>query len=173
MRSCTTSDRWNEPLLTRSPAKWPASTAFDEIANALSDPAAKKDAIKQGASIFGFTIKNASGEEKSWYVDLKETGTVGAGTAPEGKKADGTWSTLGPEYWHHATSGPNTLLDCEDADPGIVTLILSEDNFGKLIDQKANAQKLFMSGKLKVKGNVMKATKLEPILKKARPQSKL
>ncbi|KAF2169222.1 hypothetical protein M409DRAFT_20446 [Zasmidium cellare ATCC 36951] len=123
-------------------AKFPASQAFDEIANALSDPAAKKDAIKQGASIFGFTIKNASGEEKSWYVDLKETGTVGQGTAPEGKKAD-------------------------------VTLVLSEDNFGKLIDQKANAQKLFMSGKLKVKGNVMKATKLEPILKKARPQSKL
>lgn len=49
----------------------------------------------------------------------------------------------------------------------IVTLQLSEANFSKLIAGQANAQKLFMSGQLKVKGNVMKATKMEPILKKA------
>lgn len=54
-----------------------------------------------------------------------------------------------------------------------VTLSLSDDNFAKLVSGKANAQKLFMSGKLKVKGNVMKATKLEPILKKAQPKAKL
>lgn len=163
----------NVMLTICSPAKWPASTAFDEIANALSDPAAKKDAIKQGASIFGFTIKNASGEEKSWYVDLKETGTVGQGTAPEGKKADGTWNTPGSRGGIMLHWGSPLSLGCKNTDPETVTLVLSEDNFGKLIDQKANAQKLFMSGKLKVKGNVMKATKLEPILKKARPQSKL
>ncbi|RFU29132.1 hypothetical protein B7463_g7204, partial [Scytalidium lignicola] len=48
-----------------------------------------------------------------------------------------------------------------------VTLSLSDDDFGKLIAGKANAQRLFMGGKLKVKGDVMKATKMEPILKKA------
>lgn len=48
-----------------------------------------------------------------------------------------------------------------------VTLSLSEDDFGKLVNGKANAQRLFMGGKLKVKGDVMKATKMEPILKKA------
>ncbi|KAH8811696.1 putative fatty acid-binding protein [Xylogone sp. PMI_703] len=48
-----------------------------------------------------------------------------------------------------------------------VTLALSDDDFGKLIAGKAKAQQLFMSGKLKVKGDVMKATKMEPILKKA------
>jgi putative sterol carrier protein len=36
-----------------------------------------------------------------------------------------------------------------------------------LVSGKANAQRLFMGGKLKVKGDVMKATKMEPILKKA------
>jgi hypothetical protein len=56
---------------------------------------------------------------------LKETGTVGKGVAPEGKKA-------------------------------AVTLILSDKDFGQLVAGKANAQKLFMSGKLKVKGDVMK-----------------
>ncbi|MCJ1322016.1 hypothetical protein MMC15_007361 [Xylographa vitiligo] len=48
-----------------------------------------------------------------------------------------------------------------------VTLSLSDDDFSKLVAGKTQAQRLFMSGKLKVKGNVMKATKMEPILKKA------
>lgn len=56
---------------------------------------------------------------------------------------------------------------------GIVTLVLADDDFAKLISGKANAQKLFMSGKLKVKGDVMKATKLEPVLNKARTKAKL
>ena len=51
----------------------------------------------------------------------------------------------------------------------IVTLSLSDDDFGKLVSGKANAQRLFMAGKLKVKGDVMKATKLEPVLAKSRP----
>ena len=50
----------------------------------------------------------------------------------------------------------------------IVTLSLSDEDFGKLVAGKANAQRLFMSGKLKVKGDVMKATKLEPILAKSK-----
>jgi len=54
-----------------------------------------------------------------------------------------------------------------------VTLVLTDENFGKLVAGKSKAQTLFMSGKLKVKGNVMKATKLEPILAKAKTQSKL
>ncbi|OBT49693.1 hypothetical protein VE04_09902 [Pseudogymnoascus sp. 24MN13] len=46
-------------------------------------------------------------------------------------------------------------------------------DFGKLVAGKANAQRLFMSGKLKVKGDVMKATKMEPILKRAQTKAKL
>lgn len=54
-----------------------------------------------------------------------------------------------------------------------VTLILSDEDFGKLVAGKANAQKLFMSGKLKIKGDVMKATRMEPILKRAQTKAKL
>lgn len=57
--------------------------------------------------------------------------------------------------------------------PATVTLNLSDENFQKLIDGKAKAQQLFMSGKLKIKGNMMKATKMEPILKKAQNKAKL
>ncbi|KAF2155280.1 sterol-binding-like protein [Myriangium duriaei CBS 260.36] len=122
---------------------FPSSAAFDLINSALSSSdAERKDAIKKGGAIFAFTLKNGSGETDSWFIDLKETGTVGKGPAPEGKKA-------------------------------AVTLQLSEDDFAKLVAGKANAQKLFMSGKLKVKGDVMKATKMEPILKKAQTKAKL
>ena len=52
-----------------------------------------------------------------------------------------------------------------------VVLSLSDADFGKLVEGKAKAQQLFMSGKLKVKGNVMKAAKLEAVLGKAGGQS--
>lgn len=128
--------------MTLKESAWPSSEAFDLISSALSDEAERKDAIKKGGAIFAFTLKNGSGETSDWYIDLKETGKVGKGTAPTGKKAN-------------------------------VTLVLADDDFAKLISGKANAQKLFMSGKLKVKGDVMKATKLEPVLNKARTKSKL
>ena len=55
----------------------------------------------------------------------------------------------------------------------VVTLSLSDADFEKLVTGKAKAQQLFMAGKLKIKGNIMKATKMEPILKKAQTKAKL
>ncbi|KAL4892720.1 SCP2 sterol-binding domain-containing protein [Aspergillus ambiguus] len=54
-----------------------------------------------------------------------------------------------------------------------VTLTLSDADFASLVSGKANAQRLFMGGKLKIKGNIMKATKMEPIMKKAQGKAKL
>lgn len=51
-----------------------------------------------------------------------------------------------------------------DAD---IQLSLSDEHFQQLVEGKANAQRLFMTGKLKVKGNVMKAAAIEGILKNA------
>lgn len=68
---------------------FPSSAAFDAIASALSSDAERKDAIKKGGAIFAFTLKNEQGELESWHIDLKETGTVGKGLAPEGKKPGG------------------------------------------------------------------------------------
>jgi putative sterol carrier protein len=122
---------------------FPSSAAFDAISSVLSTESDRKAAIKQtGGAIFAFTLKNPAGETDSWYLDLKDSGTVGKGVAPEGKKAT-------------------------------TTLSLSDEDFGKLTSGKGSAQSMFMSGKLKIKGDMMKATKMEPILKKAQNKAKL
>ncbi|KAH7111164.1 SCP-2 sterol transfer family protein, partial [Dactylonectria estremocensis] len=48
--------------------------------------------------------------------------------------------------------------------------LLSEKEFGDIVANKLNLQELFIAGKLKIKGDVVKAIKIEPILKS--PQSK-
>ncbi|KAK9339005.1 SCP2 sterol-binding domain-containing protein [Lipomyces starkeyi] len=122
---------------------FPSSAAFDLINASLSDEKERTSAIKKGGAIFAFSLTNPKGETDTWYIDLKSSGTVGKGLGPDGKKAD-------------------------------IVLSLSDDDFAKLIEgktiltaEKANAQKLFMSGKLKVKGDIMKASKAETILKAA------
>lgn len=81
------------PLICNSkPADFPSSAAFDAMNAAFSDDAQRKAAIKSGNAIFAFTLKNQNGAQESWHVDLKETGKVGKGTAPDGKKANGKLS---------------------------------------------------------------------------------
>ncbi|KAF9537014.1 hypothetical protein EC957_009043 [Mortierella hygrophila] len=46
-----------------------------------------------------------------------------------------------------------------------ITIEIADEDFVALAEGKANGQKLFMSGKIKVKGNVMMATKLDVVLK--------
>jgi hypothetical protein len=75
--------------LTKDKDAFPSSAAFDVIASALSSDAERKDAIKKGGAIFAFTLKNEAGEQQTWHIDLKETGAVGKGLAPEGKKPGG------------------------------------------------------------------------------------
>ncbi|KAI5202626.1 hypothetical protein E4T39_04659 [Aureobasidium subglaciale] len=144
-------------------SNFPSSAAFDAINEALSNDSERKDAIKKGGAIFAFTLKNSKGASESWHIDLKDTGKAGKGTAPDGKKSAG-------EKYHTNTETEKGRVWAYEY---TVTLSLSDADFGKLVKGEANAQKLFMSGKLKVKGDVMKATKMEPIFKKVQTKAKL
>ncbi|KAI5803345.1 SCP2 sterol-binding domain-containing protein [Peziza echinospora] len=123
---------------------FPASQIFDQISASLQSEDARTAALKSGGkAIFGFTLTNASGATADYHIDLKTTGTVGKGLAPEGQKPD-------------------------------VTLIFKDEDFSKLAKGEVQAQKLFMGGRMKVKGDLMKATKAEFILKNAtKPKAKL
>ncbi|KAK6455789.1 oleate-induced peroxisomal protein POX18 [Scheffersomyces xylosifermentans] len=59
------------------------------------------------------------------------------------------------------------------APKGDVQLLLADADFVKLAEGKANGQKLFMNGKLKVKGNLMKATAIESVFKTLDSRPKL
>ncbi|KAI0034211.1 sterol-binding-like protein [Vararia minispora EC-137] len=54
-----------------------------------------------------------------------------------------------------------------------VTIILSDDTFTQLAEGKLDGQKAFMTGKLKTKGNMMLATKLNIVLNAAKDRAKL
>ncbi|CAF9920424.1 hypothetical protein IMSHALPRED_004889 [Imshaugia aleurites] len=143
---------------------FPSSGAFDAINSSLqSDDAERKDAVKKGNAVFAFTLKNKEGQTDSWYIDLKDKGEVAKGEAPSGKKADGRL--------FESVNGWELSVPADER--AAVTLSLSDDDFAKLVSGKTQAQRLFMSGKLKIKGDVMKATKMEPVLKKAQTKAKL
>ncbi|KIJ52618.1 hypothetical protein M422DRAFT_74111 [Sphaerobolus stellatus SS14] len=54
-----------------------------------------------------------------------------------------------------------------------VTLIFEDDIFVQIATGKLDAQKAFMTGKLKTKGNIMLATKLGDVLKSTKSKAKL
>ncbi|KGO73394.1 hypothetical protein PITC_085320 [Penicillium italicum] len=146
----------------------PSSAAFDVINQMLqANEADRKDALSKAKAIFTFNLKNPSGEEAAWYLDLKNKGEVGQGAAPAGSKSDGE-----PTF-RISVLMCRALLTYANFFPSLVTLSLSDSDFAQLVSGKANAQRLFMGGKLKIKGNIMKATKMEPILKKAQGGAKL
>ena len=166
--------------LTEKTAAFPSSEAFEVINAALkSSDAERKDAMKQGNAVFAFVLKNKAGEEDTWNIDLKTKGEVskGLGDKPTGMYylftnqphtgTNSAHSRFGLRRRVSETSSKFGGAEFEHTNTCLVTLTLSDDDFGKLVSGKANAQRLFMGGKLKVKGDVMKATKLDPILKKA------
>lgn len=53
-----------------------------------------------------------------------------------------------------------------------IHLFLKDVDFVKLINNEANPQRLFMSGRLKIKGNIVKAASIEPFLRSVDPRTR-
>ncbi|OGM40786.1 hypothetical protein ABOM_011145 [Aspergillus bombycis] len=79
------------------------------------------------------------------------------------------------ETWHldlkdHGIVGRGSAPSGQKPD---VSLYLSDDDFATLFEGKTSTQKLFMKGKLKIRGNILKATKIENVLRKAQTRTNL
>ncbi|KAH3674925.1 hypothetical protein WICMUC_002945 [Wickerhamomyces mucosus] len=70
-------------------------------------------------------------------------------------------------------SSSPTLKRLDKVETGDLNISLNDLDFKRLVDGKANSQKLFLSGKLKVKGDLTKASSIESILKAIKPKAKL
>jgi len=125
----------------------PASTIFDRVAaylGSLDSRGAQTAARSAGNALYAVKLRGAGdtdGVEAAWWIDLRG--------GPKRSLASG-----------RGDKGP------EDAKPAVI-LTLDDSDFAALVAGRSNAQKLFLKGKIKVKGDVMKAGKIEGVLRKA------
>jgi len=129
--------------MTLADSAFPSSQAFDLINNSMQDSPADK--------------KDA----------IKKAGAIFAFTL---KNKEGTTQSWYIDLKNEGKVEKGAAPSGGKAD---VTLLLSDEDFGKLVRGTAKAQSLFMAGKLKIRGDIMKATRLEPILGKAQTKAKL
>ncbi|KAH3663996.1 hypothetical protein OGAPHI_004710 [Ogataea philodendri] len=77
----------------------------------------------------------------------------------------------GPTYWLLDAKSKGSLQQTETlAEEADIKIKVGDVPLRRLIDGKTSAQKLFMTGKLKIKGNVMKAANVEKLLKFVGPE---
>jgi len=114
---------------------------------------------------------------------IAHLGTVFAGLSEKDKKAEINKSKAvfelliknkdGKEQsWTIDLKKEGTITKGKPAGKADVTLIMDDDVFVDLASGKIGGQKAYMTGKLKTRGNMMLATKLEGILKLAAPKQK-
>ena len=60
------------------------------------------------------------------------------------------------QAWHIDLKDKGEVAKGEPSKKANVTLLLSDKDFGRLVTGKTKAQQLFMSGKLKIRGDIMK-----------------
>lgn len=112
------------------------------------------------------TIKSAvDGDEQLKQKSIKQSKAL---VVFELKNKQGT-----VESWYLDMKKTGQVGKGKPSEKPDVTLKLSDDHFQQLVNGKANAQKLFMTGKLKITGNVVKATAVQNVLEASRSKAKL
>lgn len=106
------------------------------------------------------SLKALSDEERAKLVN--KTKCVFGFVISDGNKA---------KYTADLKNGTGSLSS--GVDGADITITVSEADFLDLVLGKLTGQKAYMSGKIKVKGNIMQAMKLDGVIKELVPKSKL
>ncbi|KAJ2527546.1 hypothetical protein GGH20_003023, partial [Coemansia sp. RSA 1937] len=118
-----------------------SSAIIDQLTHVLTSLSAddRKKEVNKTKAVYAFQVTNAKGKH-FFVVDLKQAGKVTDG-ASEAEAAKG------------------------QPKPDI-TITIDDGTFVKISEGKTTAAGEFMSGKVKIKGNMMLGMKLEPLLKR-------
>ncbi|KAJ2079654.1 hypothetical protein H4R24_003624 [Coemansia sp. RSA 988] len=119
-----------------------SSTIIDQLTGVLTALSAdeRKKEVNKTKAVYAFEVTNSEGKKHYFVVDLKQAGRVTDG-ASEAEAAKG------------------------QPKPDI-SITLNDATFVKISEGKTTAAGEFMSGKVKIKGNMMLGLKLEPLLKR-------
>jgi 3-hydroxyacyl-CoA dehydrogenase/3a,7a,12a-trihydroxy-5b-cholest-24-enoyl-CoA hydratase len=128
-----------------APAPAPAAAPAAAASNLKSDALFKE--IEAGVAADASLVKKINGV----YVFV----VTGAGDAKK--------------EWTIDLKNGNGSVAAKKADKADVTITVSDETFIALAEGKANAQQLFMQGKIKLAGNMALAMKLEQVIKAKRP----
>ncbi|KAJ1787879.1 hypothetical protein LPJ59_005651 [Coemansia sp. RSA 2399] len=119
-----------------------SSAVIDQLSNVLASlsPEDRKKEVSRVKAVYAFEVSNAQGKKHYFVVDLKQGGKV-TDAATEEEAAKG------------------------QPKPDI-SIAVNDETLLKIADGKTTAAGEFMSGKVKIKGNMMLGMKLEPLLKR-------
>lgn len=77
------------------------------------------------------------------------------------------------QSWLLELKNQGTVEKVADVPPNDCQLLLTDTDFVKLVTGELSGQQLFMSGKLKVKGNAMKALAIDTVFRQLDPRPNL
>lgn len=132
------------------------SAAFDNFS-----PEERAKLVKQVNGVFQFVIKNKEGKEEIFTVDVKNEGKVVRGKG--NVKADAILSLKDDDFVDLAQGKLN----------GTCCIVVYWINPFLIFGCFLLGQKAYMSGKLKIKGQIMLAMKLDNVFKAVNPTAKL
>ncbi|OSX57797.1 hypothetical protein POSPLADRAFT_1061474 [Postia placenta MAD-698-R-SB12] len=125
----------------------------------------KVDGFKSSGILAGLATVFDSYNDEEKKAQIKKTNGIFELRVKNMEGQEAVWTidmkTSGSVYKGESKTKPN------------VTLIMSDETFQQLAEGKLDGQKAFMTGKLKTKGNMMFATKLDGVLKAAKTKAKL
>ncbi|ESK93438.1 sterol-binding protein [Moniliophthora roreri MCA 2997] len=125
----------------------------------------KVDGFKASELIAAIGQATQSWSEQEKQSQIKKTNGIFELVVKNAEGKEATW-TIDLKKKGEVTKGPAK----PKAD---VTITLGDDVLVNLATGKLTGQKAFMTGKLKTKGNIMLATKLDGVLKSAKASAKL